>query len=221
MSPSSHPAASTDSRVAEAMRVLQSRAADVLNAVDDGVFFLDAFGGPDPQITGEYRIGDVRDAMDDSRRWGGATATYWVSNQFAAVFGGGREPGNPARGLPARSFANLGVMLAYVPIPRRAVAVTSTAIATVFQVEDAGYGNRTLILRAGGVERVEVMGTFTDWEPRVLTRIGRDRWEITLPVGVGVHQINVRLDNGKWRPPPGLPAMRDGFNGDVGIWVVE
>lgn len=42
MSPSSHPAASTDSRVAEAMRVLQSRAADVLNAVDDGVFFLDA-----------------------------------------------------------------------------------------------------------------------------------------------------------------------------------
>lgn len=180
-----------------------------------------AIGPLEVHAQGGYRLGDVRDAMDDSRRWGGATATYWVSNQFAAVFGGGREPGNPARGLPARSFANLGVMLAYVPIPRRAVAVTSTATATVFQFENAGYGNRTLILRAGGVERVEVMGTFTDWEPRLLTRIGRDRWEITLPVDVGVHQINVRLDNGKWRPPPGLPAMRDGFNGDVGIWVVE
>lgn len=180
-----------------------------------------AIGPLEVHAQGGYRLGDVLNAMDDSRRWGGATATYWVTNQFAAVFGGGREPGNPARGLPARSFANLGVMLAYVPIPRRAIAVTSTAAVTVFQVENAGYGNRTLILRAGGVERVEVMGTFTDWEPRVLTRIGRDRWEITLPVDVGVHQINVRLDNGKWRPPPGLPAMRDGFNGDVGIWVVE
>lgn len=170
---------------------------------------------------GGYRIGDVFDVMDDARRWGGATATYWVTSQFAAVVGGGREPGNPARGLPSRSFANLGLMLAYVPIPRRTVAVTSTAAVTVFQTEDAGYGNHTITLRAGGVERVEIMGSFTDWEPRTLTRLGRDRWEITVPVPPGVHQVNVRLDNGKWRPPPGLPAMRDGFNGEVGIWVVN
>lgn len=193
----------------------QSRFSDIEGSVEW------AIGPLEVHAQGGYRVGDVFDAMDDARRWGGATATYWVTSQFAAVFGGGREPGNPARGLPARSFANLGVMLAYVPIPRRTVAVASTAAVTVFQVENAGYGNRTIILRAGGVERVEIMGTFTDWEPRVLTRIGRDRWEITLPIDVGVHQINVRLDNGKWRPPPGLPAMRDGFNGDVGIWVVE
>ena len=180
-----------------------------------------SYGPIELHAEGGYRIGDVVDAIDDGRRWGGATATYWVSSQFAAVFGGGREPGNPARGLPARSFANLGVMLAYVPIPRRTVAVASTAAVTLFQAEDAGYGNRTITLRAGGVERVEVMGTFTDWEPRTMTRIGRDRWELTLPVPAGVHQINVRIDNGKWRPPPGLPAMRDGFNGDVGIWVVD
>jgi hypothetical protein len=193
----------------------QSRFSDIEGALEW------AFGPLEVHAQGGYRIGDVFDAMDDARRWGGATATYWVSNQFAAVLGGGREPGNPARGLPARSFANFGVMLAYVPIPRRTVAVTSSAAVTVFQAEDAGYGNRTIILRAGGVERVEIMGTFTEWEPRTMTRIGRDRWEITLPVGAGVHQVNVRLDNGKWRPPPGLPAMRDGFNGDVGIWVVE
>lgn len=42
MSPHSHSSAPADPRVAEAMRVLEGRAADVLNAVDDGVFFLDA-----------------------------------------------------------------------------------------------------------------------------------------------------------------------------------
>lgn len=193
----------------------QSRFSDLEGSLEWG------FGPLEVHAEGGYRIGDVFDAMDDARRWGGATATYWVTSQFAAVVGGGQEPGNPARGLPTRSFANLGVMLAYVPIPRRTVAVTSTAAVTVFQTADVGYGNRTITLRAGGVERVEIMGSFTDWEPRVLTRVGRDRWEITLPVAAGVHQINVRLDNGKWRPPPGLPAMRDGFNGDVGIWVVE
>lgn len=180
-----------------------------------------ALGPLEVTAQGGYRIGEVFDAMDDSRRWGGATATYWVTNQFAAVVGGGREPGNPARGLPSRSFANLGLMLAYVPIPRRTIAVASNASVTVFQVENVGYGNHTITLRAGGVERVEIMGSFTDWEPHALTRIGRDRWEITIPVRPGVHQVNVRLDNGKWRPPPGLPAMRDGFNGEVGIWVVE
>lgn len=180
-----------------------------------------SYGPLEVHAQGGYRLGDAFNVMDDSRRWGGATATWWVTNKFAAVVGGGRQPGNPARGLPARSFANLGVMLAYVPIPKRSIAVSPAPEVTVFQAADAGYGNRTLVLRVGGVERVEVMGTFTDWEPRTLTRIGRDRWEITLPVAVGVHQINVRVDNGKWRPPPGLPAMRDGFNGEVGIWVVE
>lgn len=193
----------------------QSRFSDLEGSFEWGI------GPLELHAKGGYRLGDVFDAMDDARRWGGATATYWVSNQFAAVFGGGREPGNPARGLPARSFANLGIMLAYVPIPRRTIPVASTASVTVFRVEPAGYGNQTITLRAGGVERVEIMGTFTEWEPRVLTRIGRDRWEITLPVHPGVHQVNVRLDDGKWRPPPGLPAMRDGFNGDVGIWVVS
>jgi hypothetical protein len=31
----------------------------------------------------------------------------------------------------------------------------------------------------------------------------------------------VRLDHGKWRSPPGVPTRRDGFNGEVGVIVVE
>jgi hypothetical protein len=157
----------------------------------------------------------------ESRRWAAATATYWLSGQLAAVIGGGRQPANPARGLPARSYANLGVMLAYWPIPKRRVPVESSATVVGFEARDAGASQQTLIVRVGGVERVEIMGDFTAWEPKLMSRIGRDRWEITLPITPGIHQINVRVDNGRWRPPPGTPTMRDGFSGEVGILVVQ
>lgn len=173
------------------------------------------------EARGGYRLGEPADVPVDSRRWGAASATWWLSSDVAAVVGGGRQPGNPARGLPARTFANLGLMLAYWPLARHSIPQVNTAIVTSFVMRDAGYSNRTLTLRVAGVETVEVMGDFTDWEPRALTRLGRDLWEITVPIMPGIHQVNVRLDKGKWRPPPGMPSMRDGFNGDVGILVVD
>jgi hypothetical protein len=193
----------------------ESRFSDVEGAVEWSV------GPIELAAQGGYRIGGSYDVTPESRRWAAATATYWLSSQFAAVIGGGRQPANPARGLPARSYANLGVMFAYWPIPKRRVPVSSSATVVSFEARDVGSSQQTLVVRVGGVERVEIMGDFTAWEPKLLTRIGRDRWEITLPITPGIHQINIRVDNGRWRPPPGTPTMRDGFSGEVGILVVE
>jgi hypothetical protein len=193
----------------------QSRFSDVQGAVEWSV------GPVEVAAHGGYRFGDEGEVTPDSRRWAAGTATYWVSSQFAAIVGGGRQPANPARGLPARSYANFGLMLAYWPIPRRTVPVESGAFLSSFEVVDAGYGAQTIIIRAGGVESVEIMGDFTEWEAISLYRIGRDRWEATLPIAPGIHQVNVRVDKGKWKAPPGMPSMRDGFSGEVGILVVE
>jgi hypothetical protein len=193
----------------------ESRFSDVEGAIEW------SFGPIELAAQGGYRVGGSYDVTPESRRWAAATATYWLTGQLAAVIGGGRQPANPARGLPARSYANLGVMLAYWPIPKRRVPVASSATVVGFDVRDAGSSQQTLVVRVGGVERVEVMGDFTAWEPKLLTRIGRDRWEITLPITPGIHQVNIRVDNGKWRPPPGTPTMRDGFSGEVGILVVQ
>jgi hypothetical protein len=112
-------------------------------------------------------------------------------------------------------------MLAYWPIPRRTVPVESNSFISSFEVVDAGYGAQTIIIRAGGIETVEIMGDFTEWEAIALYRVGRDRWEATLPISPGIHQVNVRLDRGKWKSPPGMPSMRDGFSGEVGVLVIE
>jgi hypothetical protein len=193
----------------------ESRFSDIEGAIEWSI------GSIELAAQGGYRIGGSYDVTPESRRWAAATATYWLTNQLAAVVGGGRQPANPARGLPARSYANLGVMLAYWPIPKRRVPVASSATVAAFDIRDAGANQQTLVVRVGGVERVEIMGDFTAWEPKLLTRFGRDRWEITLPITPGIHQINIRVDNGRWRPPPGTPTMRDGYSGEVGILVVQ
>ena len=195
----------------------QSRFSDVEGSVNWGFGWL--------ELTGQagYRFGDSYDVTPDSRHWAAGTAVIWITNRVAAVMGGGRVPANPSRGLPARNYANFGMMLSTSSIPRTTVPVAPrTTIAAVrdFEVRSLATGTQKITVRVGGVETVEVMGDFSDWTPLVLMRRGRDMWDITLPVSAGVHEINVRLDGGAWLAPPGLPTRRDSFNGDVGLLVV-
>ncbi|HEY7233006.1 MAG TPA: glycogen-binding domain-containing protein [Gemmatimonadaceae bacterium] len=194
----------------------QSRFSDVEGSVNWTYGFL--------ELTGQagYRFGDSYDVTPDSRRWAAGTAVLWITNRVAAVIGGGRVPANPSRGLPARNFANFGMMLSTSSIPRTTVPVAPRTLAAVrdFEVRPLATGTQKITVRVGGVETVEVMGDFSDWAPLLLMRRGRDMWDITLPVTTGVHEINLRLDGGPWLAPPGLPTRRDSFNGDVGLLVV-
>jgi hypothetical protein len=195
----------------------QSRYSDVQGSVHWEKSFLEVSG-----LTG-YRFGDASDVATDSRRWASATVTAWMSRDVATVVGGGREPANPARGLPARTYAHLGFMFAAwpamtagnVPIEIRASAIQS------FDFSAAGVSLQRLQVHIGGVQTVELMGDFTDWEPVMMVWRGRDLWEALLPIGIGVHEINVRVDGGKWQPPPGTPTMNDGFSGKVGVLVIQ
>ena len=171
-----------------------------------------------------HRFGDSYDVTPDSRRWTSANATLWLNERVAIIGGGGRQPALPLRGLPARSFWMTGLQLAYAPISKTAipVALPHTVLVKSFEMKPAasGGGMQKIVIRVGGVETVDVMGDFSDWSPLTLIRRGRDLWELALPLSAGVHQINVRVDGGQWVPPPGMPTMRDGYNGEVGLVVV-
>jgi hypothetical protein len=173
-------------------------------------------------VRGGQRFGNSFDVTPESRQWGSAQAALWISSQVAAVAGGGREPAQPTRGLPARSFGSLGMMLAYWPIPRGAVPVeTPASLIRAFELRPAGTAVQRITARIGGVESVEIMGDFSDWTALPLIRRGRDQWELLVPMSAGVHQINLRIDRGQWIAPPGIPTMKDGFNGEVGILVIK
>jgi hypothetical protein len=102
-----------------------------------------------------------------------------------------------------------------VPIEARASEISK------FDIDAAGTSLQRLQVHIIGVETVELMGDFTDWQPVAMVQRGRDLWEALVPVAPGVHQLDVRVDNGKWLPPPGTPTMRDGFNGEVGVLVIH
>jgi len=194
----------------------QSRFSDAEASIhwEQGALEVNAQGG--------YRFGSSYDVTPDSRRWSAATATVWMSDRVALVAGGGRQPANVARGIPSRTYGTVGLTLAYWPMPKGVVPVATPKALLVksFEVRPAAPGMQKIIIRVGGVETVDVMGDFSDWSPLTLVRHGRDLWELTVPLSPGQHQINVRVDGGLWVAPPGVPTMRDGFNGEVGILVV-
>jgi hypothetical protein len=173
-------------------------------------------------VRGGQRFGKTFDVTPDSRQWASGQAAVWITSKVAAVAGGGREPAQPTRGLPARSFGSLGLMLAYWPIPRGVVPVESPAsLVHAFELRPAGTAVQRVTARIGGVESVEIMGDFSDWSPLPLIRRGRDQWELLVEIGPGIHQINMRIDGGVWIAPPGIPTMKDGFNGEVGVLVIK
>jgi hypothetical protein len=79
------------------------------------------------------------------------------------------------------------------------------------------------VLRTPGrrASSVEVCSDATDWTVVAARQVGREEWEVVLPLGPGVHRIAMRVDGGAWGPPPGAPTTPDEFGGEVGLIVVE
>ncbi|HXD48771.1 MAG TPA: glycogen-binding domain-containing protein [Gemmatimonadaceae bacterium] len=170
-----------------------------------------------------HRFGNAYDVTPDSRQWSSASATVWLTDRVAIIGGGGRQPALPLRGLPARSYGMAGLEIAYSPMSKSAVPVSLPHAVLVhsFEIHTAPSGLQKIVIHVGGVETVDVMGDFSDWSPLTLVRRGRDLWELSVPVSPGVHQINVRVDGGPWMAPPGIPTVRDAFDGEVGMIVVQ
>lgn len=170
-----------------------------------------------------YRFGDRYDVSPDSRRWSSGRATIWLNDRVAIIGGGGRQPALPLRGLPARSFGMAGLEIAYSPMSKSAIPVSlpHAVLVKKFEMQPGTGGMHKIVVHVGGVETVDVMGDFSDWSPLTLVRRGRDLWELNVPLSPGMYHMNVRVDGGPWMAPPGVPTMRDSFNGDVGLIVIS
>ena len=158
-----------------------------------------------------------------------------VSRRLAAELSGGTYLSNPVRGILGASYASLGVRLS-TSSRRRAPAVeveealvraygeapeAARPVVARLEVERETAETVRLVVHAGGAARVEITGDFTDWVPLTLQRMDEEVFEITLPIPLGVHRLNVRLDGGEWIVPRGMRAEQDEFGGVVGVLVIS
>jgi hypothetical protein len=156
-----------------------------------------------------------------TRSFAAVDAAVWVTPRLAIVAGMGRQLSDLARGTPDTRFAALALRFAIhdrarVPRPiRRPARVEPLRLAVLSD----STGQSRLVVMAPLGERVELVATFTNWEPVALVRSG-EVWALDRVVPSGVHRVLVRVDGGPWMVPLNLPAAADDFGGTVGIITV-
>lgn len=172
-----------------------------------------------------------------ARAWVNGGVGLRITRDWAAVAGAGAYPAELIQGVPGGRFATVALRLRSsngrrTPPPGSPVAVLARAVgraqgdaaepapgaASRLTVTSGRAGRRTLRLRAPGGGVVELMGDFTAWEPRALTRAADGWWELDLPpLAPGPYRVNVRVDGGPWTVPGGTATVEDDYGGVAGV----
>lgn len=183
------------------------------------------------ELTALHRFGRFEASGNAGLRFGeaGESSPPWAALQLAApvrgnldvYVAGGSRPERPEIGQRAGSFVMLGLRLR----PARSASLGGIAapaplpppepFATYRLREDAWV----LAIHAPDARLVEIASDFTDWESVPLEAAPGEHgiWRETFVIRPGLHHVAIRIDGGEWRAPPGLPAVSDGFGGEVGL----
>ena len=151
--------------------------------------------------------------------WGRAQASWALGQQFALVAAGGTRAPEPAIGRMGGNFFSLGVRLASAPWISHVLHPGARSSASSFGVRAEGQ-TRVIYVHAPAARTIELMADFTDWQPVEMHHASSDEWEIAMPIAPGSHRVNIRVDGGEWKAPPGAGTVQDEFNGVVGLVVV-
>jgi hypothetical protein len=167
--------------------------------------------------------------------YGDLSATARITERLALVVAGGRYPSDPVRGSIPGRFVTVGLRVAPRPVPltspvhglswrvaesaNDAPRPTAAGMRLTIAMVD-GLHLLTIRVAGGGVNRVEIMGDFTSWQPIALIAAGEGRFEYVIRLTSGMYRFNARVDNGPWVVPQGADVAEDEFGGHVGVLVV-
>lgn len=116
---------------------------------------------------------------------------------------------------PAFALAGMAavVMLVLVPYMRQAPSV----VPQMASGPSGGAADPHVFVQFrldAAAARVQLAGSFTNWEPRYEMRQSAPGiWTITVPLTQGVHDYAFVVDGQQWVPDPYAPQIGDGFGG--------
>ena len=166
--------------------------------VEETRAFLDSRPTPDLRPSVMDRIGDLEpaDAQPHSGLIRKAITLLWAPRQISV---------RPAFALAASAVVALVVVFSIerTPAVQPEMAVRATDSRTFVQFRLETHASR-----------VQLAGTFTNWEPRYeLRQSVPGVWTITVPMTDGVHDYAFVVDGQQWVPDPHAPQIGDGFGG--------
>jgi hypothetical protein len=202
-----------DSLLMAASRVYTRRVSDWLD-VDDVAASASWAAGPVAFGAAQRWRTGVRGTVAAQTATTGS-ATWTVSPRVALVTTAGRQLADPARGAPDATVYSALLRLTF---GGQADTVASPPPSEV-TVNAAPRGAILIVrVRAAVGARVEVAGSFSNWDP-VPLELRNGYWEARAVVAPGRYRVAYRVDGGPWRAPSGVARLRE-FGGEVGLIVV-
>ena len=221
--------------------VIPSKVGDTINYTDaEGTLsvFHDRAG---IDLNAGFRTGSSLPIVGgDSKAWGSATGSLWITNNVAIIASAGTYPVNFGQGFPGGRFVSAGIRIGQMPGSKKTGTTSADETALVtgapdvriteevttstsegpLRVTPAERGQTELSIVWPSASRVEIAGDFSNWDPLVLSRNSDGSWATRLTLSPGIYEMNVRADGGDWLSPPGIPSKRDEFGQSVGVLVI-
>lgn len=149
-----------------------------------------------------------------SEAWGGASASFWLTNRVAFMISGGSYPSEILQGLPSGRYFTAGIRIAS---HRPVVPRTRTIGRPFYEVRGGGGILRFHVRHAGDVA---IVGDWTGWQPVPLRRAPDGSWILDVALHSGVYRFNLVVDGKRWIVPEGVPSVDNGYGGKSGLLIV-
>lgn len=129
----------------------------------------------------------------------------------------GYDAGTPVRPRWRSAWRPLGWGLAF------AAVLALIVLVTVPDRDTTSYRENRFVIYRPDVSRVEIVGSFTGWEPVSLEALGQSGyWEISIAIPEGVHRFTYLLDGTTpYADPTILTVEQDDFGGINSILTTE
>jgi hypothetical protein len=166
-------------------------------------------------IGGRMSSGRARSAA-----WGTLELAARVQpNLWFVAASGVRPDATRASGAGGR-YSTIGMRFSYGSRLTKRSALTLPEAGRAFAIARIDSSVYRISLLAPGAKRVELSADFSRWSAIQLAPGAGGLWTADVHVVPGAYRVNVRIDGGAWKAPPGTATIADDFGGSAGLVVV-